>query len=341
MLVQGFPVRERYMENGSNMKLWSIGGGKGGVGKSIFTMALGITLARLGNQVILVDGDLGGANLHTMMGIRFPQYTLEDFLLRKVTRLENILMPTSIEGIKLICGADDLLGAANPTYSQKMRLFKEIEELPADFVLIDLGAGTSFNTLDFFNQSPGKIAVFTGVSTALQNAYGFIKCALFRKIAREFAKEDQVLSLFYDDNTTVQDEIVSINDLLARVKQISPEKLFQLVGIIKPYRLFLATNMVKNEQDLRSSEIIQSVCEDFLSIKPEILGHVFYDQVAEVAINQMAPTLLQERSNRMVKCFEQIARKLMKLSHKTAEAPLAEKKTLRKSFMFSKSSRVM
>jgi flagellar biosynthesis protein FlhG len=174
------------------MKLWSIGGGKGGVGKSIFTMALGVTLARLGNQVILVDGDLGGANLHTMMGIRFPEVTLEDFLLRKVDRLEDLLLPTSLEGIKLICGADDLLGAANPTFSQKMRFFKDLEELPADFVLLDLGAGTSFNTLDFFNNSPGKIAVFTGVSTSLQNVYGFIKCALFRKIAREFAREDQV-----------------------------------------------------------------------------------------------------------------------------------------------------
>ncbi len=139
------------MDTAQPMKLWSIGGGKGGVGKSIFTMALGITLARLGNRVVLVDGDLGGANLHTMMGIRFPEVTLEDFLLRRVTRLEDILQPTSIEGISLVCGADDLLGAANPTYSQKMRFFKDLEALPADFVLLDLGAGTSFNTLDFFN----------------------------------------------------------------------------------------------------------------------------------------------------------------------------------------------
>jgi flagellar biosynthesis protein FlhG len=323
------------------MKLWSIGGGKGGVGKSIFAMALGVTLARLGNQVILVDGDLGGANLHTMMGIRFPEVTLEDFLLRRVTRLEDILLPTSLEGIKLICGADDLLGAANPTYSQKVRLFKELENLPADFVLIDLGAGTSFNTLDIFNHSPGKIAIFTGVSTSLQNVYGFIKCALFRKIAREFAKEDQVLSLFYGDQNTVSGEIVSINDLLARVRQISPEKLFQLMGIIKPYRLFLVTNMVKNEQDLRSPEIIQSVCEDFLNIKPEILGHVFYDPVVEVAINRMSPALLQERTNRMVKCYEQIARKLMKMSLQPAETPVTESKNPKKGFMLPKSSRVM
>lgn len=311
------------------------------MGKSIFTMALGVTLARLGNQVILVDGDLGGANLHTMMGIRLPEVTLEDFLLRRVNRLEDILLPTSLEGIKLICGADDLLGAANPTYSQKIRLFKELEELPADFVLIDLGAGTSFNTLDFFNYSPGKIAVFTGLSTALQNVYGFIKCALFRRIAREFAKEDQILSLFYDDHNSANDEIVSINDLLARVRQISPEKLFQLMGIIKPYRLFLVTNMVKNEQDLRSSEIIQSVCEDFLTIKPEILGHVFYDPVVEVVINRMAPTLLQERTNRMVKCYEQIARKLVNLSLPPEKNLTVESKNTKKGFMLSKSSRVI
>jgi|UniRef100_A0A7V6A0U6 flagellar biosynthesis protein FlhG len=323
------------------MKLWSVGGGKGGVGKSIFTMALGVTLARLGNQVILVDGDLGGANLHTMMGIRFPEATLEDFLLRKVTRLEEILLPTSLEGIKLICGADDLLGAANPTYSQKMRLFKELERLPADFVLIDLGAGTSFNTLDFFNNSPGKIAVFSGVATSLQNVYGFIKCALFRKIAREFGKEDQVLSLLYDEDKTVNDEIVSINDLLAKVRQISPEQLFQLAGIIKPYRLFLVTNMVKNEQDLRSPEIIQSVCEDFLSIKPEILGHIFYDPVVEVAINRMSPRLLQERTNRMVKCYEQIARKMMKFKTQSEQPPASEGKNPKKGLALSKSSRVM
>lgn len=323
------------MGNSQNMKLWSIGGGKGGVGKSIFTITLGITLARLGNRVVLVDGDLGGANLNTMMGMRFPQVNLEDFLLRKVTNLEEIVLPTSIEGISLICGADDILGAANPTYSQKMRLLRELEELPADFVLIDLGAGTSFNTLDFFNHSPGKIAIFTGQSTSLQNVYGFIKCALFRKISREFAQEDQVLSLVYDDNATVTDEIASINDLLAKVRQISPEKLFQLVGIIKPYRLFLVPNMVKNEQDLRSSGIIQSVCEDFLNIKPEVLGHVFYDPLVEIAINRMSPALLQERNNKIGKCFEQIAKKMMILSRLPQITSMADSENISKGALLS------
>jgi flagellar biosynthesis protein FlhG len=182
-------------------------------------------------------------------------------------------------------------------------------------VFIDLGAGTSFNTLDFFNFSPGKIAVFTGYATALQNVYGFIKCALFRKISREFAKEDQVLSLVYNNNAGASGDIASMTDLLSQVRRSSPESLFQLAGIIKPYRFFLVTNMVRSEQDLRSPEIIQSVCEEFLHIKPEILGHIFYDPVVEVAINQMEPALLQDRSNKIVKCLEHIARKIFKLSY--------------------------
>lgn len=294
-------------------RLWSIGGGKGGVGKSVFTLGLGISLARLGHRVILLDGDLGAANLHTLAGVRFPPFTVEDFLLRKVARLEEVVVETSIPGISLICGADDILGAANPTYHQKIRLLRELENLPADFVLIDLGAGTSFNVLDLFNHSPGKIAVFTGISTSLQNAYGFIKCALFRKISREFAKDPEILALLYENEDT--EEVSSMDDLVARIKRLAPEKCFRLLKVLRDFQVFLVTNMVKNDQDFRAAEIIQSVCADFLSIKPQILGHLLYDPLVEVAINQMVPSLLHQRDNKIVRGLEQIAKRIVRLSH--------------------------
>ena len=101
------------MEAIVRQKLWSIGGGKGGIGKSIFTLGLGISLARLGYKIIVVDADLGGANLHTLMGVRYPPHTMEDFLLRRVQRLEDIIIETGVKNIGLICGADDILGSAN------------------------------------------------------------------------------------------------------------------------------------------------------------------------------------------------------------------------------------
>jgi len=110
-------LKERAMStNASRVQLWSIGGGKGGIGKSLVTLGLGISLARLGKKVILIDGDLGGANLHTLMGVRYPHVSLEHFLTKKVARLEDTIIETAVEGIGLICGAENLLGSAtSPT----------------------------------------------------------------------------------------------------------------------------------------------------------------------------------------------------------------------------------
>jgi flagellar biosynthesis protein FlhG len=313
------------MSNQPHMKIWSIGGGKGGVGKSVVTIGLGISLARLGKRVVLLDGDLGGANLHTLLGLRFPTVTLEDFLLRKVDRLEDVVMPTLIDGISLICGADDILGLANPTYHQKIRLLREIEELTADFVLIDLAAGTSFNILDVFNHSPGKITVFTGFSTSLQNVYGFIKCALFRNISREFAKDSDILALLYEEGAT-DEEILSMDDLVDQVRRVAPDKCYRLLKVLHEFQVFLVANMVKTDQDFRSAEIIQKVCADFLNIKPPILGRLPFEPLVERAVNQIIISLLYRRDNKFLRGLDEIAKRMVHLANLPATVLSPEEK---------------
>ncbi len=296
------------MRDKGKIKLWSIGGGKGGVGKSIFTLGLGICLAQLGKRIILIDGDLGGANLHTLMGVRYPQVTLEDFLLRKVSQLEDIILKTQFEGIGLICGADDILGAANPTYAQKIRLIQQIEALPADFVLLDLGAGTSFNTLDLFNFSPGKIVVFTSQVTSLQNAYGFIKSALYRKISRDFSKDEEILNFLYQMGTKDSEmDLHSLQDLM-NLLSAAQEKKANLLNTLKKFQIFLLVNMVKSNKDLKSAEIIQTVCRDFLSIEPQFLGHLAYDPAVETAVSQMTPFPIFQKKGKAAASLQQIAR---------------------------------
>ena len=299
------------MRERSRIKLWSVGGGKGGVGKSIFTLGLGICLAQMGKRVILIDGDLGGANLYTLIGVRYPQVTLEDFLLRKVSRLEETIIKTQFDEIGLICGADDILGAANPTYAQKIRLIQQIEELPADFVLLDLGAGTSFNTLDLFNFSPGKIAIFTSQVTSLQNAYGFIKSALYRKLSRDLSKDEEVVNFLYQMGTKDTDmELHSIHDLLNRLSSV-PDRKAQLMEALHEFRLFLLVNMVKTNQDLKSAEIILTVCRDFLSIEPQVLGHLAFDTAVEAAVNQMTPFPIFQKKGKAAASLQHIATELL------------------------------
>ena len=308
------------MKNEINKKLWSIGGGKGGIGKSIFTLGLGISLARLGHKIIVVDADLGGANLHTLMGVRYPSHTLEDFLLRRVQRLEDIIIETGVKGIGLICGADDILGAANPTYAQKVRILSQIEELEADMVLLDLGAGTSFNTLDFFNYSPGKICLLTSQATSLQNGYGFIKSALYRHISREFAKDQEVLDLLWEsDSKGVEAQVHSLKDILDLLKNQDPAPYARLEQLLDDYQVLLVVNQVKTERDTMSGLIIREVASKYLNIQPEILGHISYDLAVEAAVNLMIPFPLDKDESKPAQDLRIIAQKVLNISHLPVE----------------------
>jgi flagellar biosynthesis protein FlhG len=299
------------VKNMTLKKLWSIGGGKGGIGKSIFTLGLGITMAQMGKKIILIDADLGGANLHTLMGVRYPAYSLEDFILKRVERLEDIVIETQVEGIGLICGADDIMGAANPKFAQKIRLLNQLEDLPADLVLLDLGAGTSFNVLDFFNYSAGKIAVFTNQSTSLQNVYGFIKSALFRFLSREFTRDEQVLLLLHHVGNR-QAKINSIEDILAYLQERAPEKYDRLKNLMNHFEIFLVVNMVKTELDRKAGRIIQKVCTDFLNLQPQLFGSVVYEPEVEKAVNQMLPFPMRHHETPGAMDLQHIALQVLK-----------------------------
>ena len=96
----------------------SIVNAKGGVGKSLVTANISICLALMGYKVVAIDLDLGGANLHTCMGIPVPEKTLSDYLSKKVANLNDLLTPTAVDNLYIISGAQDDVGIANLKHMQ-------------------------------------------------------------------------------------------------------------------------------------------------------------------------------------------------------------------------------
>ncbi len=207
-------------DSSSTKEIWAIGGGKGGVGKSFVAGNLGILLAQRGFRVILADLDLGGANLHTWLGVNTPEQGVSEFVDRQVEQIHELLIPTSIPHLRLISGARDGVEIANLKHTQKMRFLMALKRLDTDFIIMDLGAGTAYNTIDFFLLAEKQLMVVIPEPTSIENAYRFLKNSFYRKLrhtSASFGLRNVVDQMLKNNNSF---GIRSPRDLIEYMKQM-------------------------------------------------------------------------------------------------------------------------
>ena len=294
-------------------KLWSIGGGKGGTGKSFVTLGLGIQLSRMGKRVVIIDADLGGANVHTLLGIRAPEHSLNDFLEKRVDTLNQLCIKTPIDNLEIISGGDDILSLANPKFSQKERIFRNLKRLEADYILLDLGAGTAFNILDFFNYTHGKIVVVSPFPTSVQNAYGFIKSALYRKLNRLFPKNNEIIRLIKmlaDPGSG--ERINSVVELISAVDTFDEESASIIHREVDNFKIKLIINMAKSKEDRKIGEIIKTVSDKYLGVDVDIISAVPFDALVEKSIILANPIIFSESGNEVAASIYEITSNILK-----------------------------
>jgi flagellar biosynthesis protein FlhG len=293
-------------------QVWAIGGGKGGIGKSLLASSLAITLSRLGNKVIAIDLDLGGANLHTTLGLDLPKQTLSDFFTNRVSSLDKCVVPTGISELGVISGAQDAVGVANISHMQKVRLLQKLRELDADYLVLDLGAGTSLNTLDFFLSSDIGMITLLPEPTSIENAYRFIKSAYYRRlmVSRNLAPIKPLIELAMDAKNARG--IKSPSDLFREVNNFNSESGIRLKEEIEKFRPKLIVNQARTQTDIDIGFSVKTVCKKYFGIDMDYIGYLDYDSAVWQAVRRKRPLMLEFPNSKLVSSLERIVQYLIK-----------------------------
>ncbi len=285
----------------------AVGGGKGGVGKSLVSANLSIAFGQLGLRVIVVDADLGSANLHTLFGIERPGPTLQALFDKEIHSLEQAVIPTDAPRVHLVPGSGAHLGAANPGHQRKLKLIRHIRALEADVVVIDCGAGTAFDVLDFFDMADCRLLVVTPQLTSVHNAYAFLKSALYRSI-RQTAVTREERALF--ERLAHGPETERVHRLLEALAAEAPDYAEATRKTIEHFGASMIGNQLEATRQVAVFERLAKLFDDFLDLRVPLLGWLPLSGRMHRSVGRRRPLLLEAPQGPEARMFQSVAERI-------------------------------
>lgn len=299
--------------------IWAVGGGKGGTGKSFLSASLAIALGAERRDIVAIDADLGGPNLHTLLGVRENGWDLGYFVRNQVTRLEEIALPTPFPGVRLVRGSENTLFLANLNHYRKLKLIRQIKGLSANGVIIDLGTGSAFNTLDLFMTASPGILVVTPEPTAVENAYLFLKsCAL--RVLRVYARHFGIADFDEKVSQGLEHSSGTLRTFMEHLAAGDGSAGQILTAALNNFKVYLVVNKARERKDAHLGRSIVDVVRKYFLIDMDLLGTVPYDERVHWSLKRFSPFLLEHPESAVSLAVRSMAERL------SLESPLVEPK---------------
>lgn len=303
-LVKNQPARP------ASPEILVVGGGKGGVGKTCFSVNTAVEIARRGWRVVLMDADLSCSNIESVLGFRSPR-RLDDFFHQTGPKsLQDIVCDTNYPNLRLIPGTSGLMDAANPRFREKVALIREMRKLDADLVIVDLDAGAHLNTLDFFLMThTNGVLVITPERTSIDNAFKFLRAALFRRIERFYQSAD--VGMLLKRNETLNDFLVSIRRAGCFDAALKEQLCKELMALAQSFKPKIVVSKANNAYEARmAAHILSKYTRQHLAIEPDNLGFVYFDNYVSEAINSGKPFVAADPKRKISGCIADMASRL-------------------------------
>ena len=296
----------------SQVNIIAVGGGKGGIGKSVVCTNLAIGMALSGQKVVLMDTDFGASNLHAMLGINNPAHGFQDLFNENFPNKQSLLIDTGISNLKFVSGAGDNPGSANIDTDKVNTVISFIKSLEADTILLDLGPGTNFNVIDFFNISIQNVVLTTPEITSVMKTFSFIRSVLFRRISLAFQGNPEIQKLVDHSNPGNANFETYTTDLLReQFTKDFPDHLEQLNAIVKGFTPGLVVNRVRSKKDLLTGDNLLKLVKKFLKVEATYLGYIIESDRVRDSVDEMVPFLIKDPQSKPSENLQQIISSLI------------------------------
>jgi flagellar biosynthesis protein FlhG len=307
---------------GGGPRVIAIGGGPGGAGKSLLTINLGVYLAQLGRNVIVADVDPAGGGLHTMLGldpIARPKATEDNGDPAPKPKPgeegpdpKSQPIPTSIPGLVLMPPVYDPTGALL-RFGKKGRWLTNVKELPADYVLLDLGAGIPSLSLDLFMAADVGVCVTLPEPPAIESTYRFLRALFIRQLRRSLAKERYKLRLV---ERALKDlpplpTPVEVVAALERYDRVVADLAASQIEHLRP-RLVVSQTRVRTDMELGLS--MRALAGRYLGLDLDYLGYIEHDDAVWLTVRRRRPLLIDSPASKGARNVERIARRVLALA---------------------------
>lgn len=295
----------------TNMQIIPVASGKGGVGKSLLSANLAIALGQAGKKVVLADLDLGASNLHLVIGQQAPKTGIGTFFTGQ-SSFKEIITPTDYENVSFIAGDSELPGLTSLKATQKNELIKNFMSLNADYLILDLGAGTHLSILDMFLLSPQGILVTAPTVTATLNGYLFLKNAVFR-----------IMYSTFKPGTPAFKYLEGLKSNAANLQHLYIPKMIQLLDTVDPqstalfkarmaqFRPRLVLNMIDDPKDADRAQKIRRSCAEYLGLNLDHLGVIYRDSMQDKALASRLPVIVYKPQSIISQAIYRVAEKVL------------------------------
>jgi flagellar biosynthesis protein FlhG len=289
-------------------RLIAVGGGRGGVGKTLLTVNLAVYLAQLGRSVAISDADPFGSGLHNMLGSERPPLALP----RDIKEGRATPAKTSVPGLELLPTAYDLWAVAPKRPSRMAHWLSQLSQLDFDYVLLNLGASTTPATLDVFYEADVSICVAAPEPAAVETTYRFCRALFTRRLRRALMRERFKLRVV-ERALAALPPLPPPRDVVTEIARYDTSIAALAAATMQSLRPSLVVGKTRLKRDLDLGPAMSSLSDRYLGISLEYLGYIEHDDSVWLTARRRRPLLTDAPTSKSARNIERVARRLLAL----------------------------